>query len=200
VMRLTARMPNAALDRTTPVLENRLMHRLIPFLVLAPSVALSGATLPTQLYEDWTAASAQNMLIAATNNSAGDTLAEFCYQDGHCEWRFSAQVQCDPTTKGLVLINGEEAYDWSAVTCLGQLVDDKSEYTYRIENWKALEGVLAETGEVAIVLPMKETMVKVFRFSTKGAIGATAYIGGPIVGERQSVGEARQRQSSDTTL
>jgi hypothetical protein len=176
------------------------MKRLIPLLLLTPSIAFSGAPLASQQYQDWIAGGVPNMTMngAATTNSAGDTLAEFCYPDRHCEWRFTIKVGCDPTAKGIVLINGEEAFSASSVTCLGQLTDDKAEYTYRIENWKELEGILAATGEVAIVLPMKGTMVKVFRFSTKGAIGATAYIGGPIVGERQSVGEARQ--NSDTTL
>lgn len=167
---------------------------------LIPALALAGDLQP-KTYGDWVASSARgyNFNMAYTSNANNEDLAEYCYTDsGQCEWRFHINIICKNGTQGLVLINGENAYDYSVTTCLGILGSDPSKYTYKIENWRRLEEILNSSAQIGIAMPMIGGAFRVLRWSARGAVSATAYIGGPIVGERHDVGE--KSTPTDTTL
>lgn len=172
------------------------------YLAAKTSSALAGSGLQDQQYQDWFGGSdkAGTFTMAATFNVDHDGFGEFCYRsDHHCEWRFGTQTECKSDgSKQIVMINGSLNYDVVAVTCLG-FSKDVNLYMYRVLEWKKLEEILKDpqNEKIAIAIPLSGSMFRVLRFSTRGVVEATAYAGGPIMGEQHTVEEARNR---DVTL
>jgi len=182
------------------------MRIRLMLLALISGTAVAAGNLPEQTYQDWTAGGSSDDQIttfAVTVNVDGDALGEFCYKNTHqCEWRYSSKIVCSNDEKGFVLINSDNLFNGSATTCLGTLIKSKpNEYVRRIENWRAVEDVLTSEGAttLGICIPLQNTQFQVSRWSVRGAVPATAYMGGPIVGERHSVGEAHNTSSGTNT-
>jgi hypothetical protein len=181
------------------------MKSSIALVVLSLSIAASSgfaAELPDQQYQDWYGGSdkANTFTSAITLNADHDGLGEFCYRsDKHCEWRFGTKTECKKDgSKQMVMINGSATYNVVQVTCLG-FSKGIDLYMYAILDWKSLEEILRDrdNDKIAFAIPLSGSMFRVLRFSTRGALEATAYAGGPITGEQHSVEEAR---NMDATL
>ena len=147
-------------------------------------------------YEDWyTVAEDDGSYVSAiTANLDGDTLAEHCYIDRHCEWRFSTKnFTCTPGVKSVVLANSKAGANSVNTECVGSLV--KELWTTKILQWSSFEMVVDNNQELALAIPGQGTSFRVIRFSLRGMKAATASIGGAIV-----PGAAKASPARDVTL
>ena len=95
--------------------------KLIAFLasLVFANVAQAGVT---ATFGDWSTGTTEDgsAISAITLNLDGDALAEFCYLDKHCEWRFSIKnFSCTPGQKSVVLLNASTGTNSAMTECLG---------------------------------------------------------------------------------
>jgi hypothetical protein len=158
------------------------IHPVAKLLTFLSAVTLASLALAdTTSYQDWATgvSSDGSYLSALTANFNSDVLAEFCYQDKHCEWRFGTKgFSCEVGAKSVMLVNAATGTNAITTECIGEIV--KGSWTSRIVNWSAFETVLVNNQDVAFAIAGQGTAFRVIRFSLRGMPAATASIGGAI--------------------
>ncbi len=105
-------------------LQIRKVGMLIPFIATLRLANIAHAR-DSKVFGDWNTGVSDDGSYASalTVNLDGEALAEFCYLDKHCEWRFSTQnFRCEPGVKSVMLLNSSTGTDSVETECIGELL------------------------------------------------------------------------------
>jgi hypothetical protein len=111
------------------------------------------------------------MLYAATENSAGQTLVQLCdATDGSCFYAVGFDTSCDEGDSYPALVNTDDGAYNIEFLCGGKL--DAGGNMMLVKNFDQIDGMIRKARRIGFALPMQGDEFKAVRFSLKGAVPA----------------------------
>lgn len=108
---------------------------------------------------------------AATANSAGQILAQFCYpEQGSCVYTVGFDTECTEGKSYPALVNTDQSAASITLTCGKSLKDGGN--LMLVEDFDQIDTILRKASRVGIALPMQGDEFKAVRFSLKGSVAA----------------------------
>ena len=110
-------------------------------------------------------------LYAATENSAGQMLAQFCdTTEGSCAYVVGFDTQCDEGDSYPALVNSDAGTASLEFLCGGEL--DDGGHLMIAKDFEQLDRFIREARKIGFALPMQGDEFKAVRFSLKGSVAA----------------------------
>ena len=147
------------------------MKTIVVTLVFGLAIS-SGARAGDFTSGDWTwNVDDPETLYAATGNSAGQMLMQFCdANEGSCLYAVGFDTTCNEGATHPALVNTDETTASITLHC-GKKLKDGTNLMF-IENFDQIDGIIREARRIGFALPMQGDEFQAVRFSLKGAVAA----------------------------
>ena len=141
------------------------LSAMLAVLCLLPVNVAFGHTY--QVHDWFWSNSGESFDYAATANSAGDTLGQYCYvKSGNCIYLVSLNIACHTGHHYAALINSNTGAEPVTLICDKK---DNDEYVMTFASFKSIDTVVKSAVEVGIAVPMKDGLFRVSRFALDGS-------------------------------
>lgn len=139
---------------------------LISIILFSLTSTLNAGTYISKDWE-WSDDADDGYLYAATINSAGRLLGQYCYiESGNCIYMVSINISCEEGEDYPGLINGDSEASHVTLTCGHQY---EGQYVYYISGFDAIDALVRDSVRMAIVIPMIGDKFHVQRYSLAGS-------------------------------
>jgi len=137
-------------------------------------------------FKDWFVDAGDGFVYAATINSSGSTLGQYCYnKDDTCYYLIGFDIKCTKDNKYPVLVNSDAGALYIEPICDAP-IEASGNYRYFIK-FDEIDKVIKTGSVIGFAFPMQGDQFKAFRFSLDGAKDSITFM-------RRLVGEAIDRK------
>ena len=146
-----------------------LVMKTIIVMLMLGLVVSSGARAGDFTSGDWVwSVDDPEMFYAATENSAGQALIQFCDPaEGHCVYAVGFDTTCDKGDSYPALVNSDAGTASITLKC-GSELDDGGNLML-VEDFDQMDGFVRAAKRIGFALPMQGDEFKAVRFSLKGS-------------------------------